>query len=193
MAAGGRDNKALGKAVKGPTGKAEGKKRAEGNTGEEEEKVGEEEIAGALDTPLALKGGDVKQDVAFPASVGELEVEFQAKTARTLTVTENKAPVAPPAGFTALEPSSFEVALAEGGDALTLGQIDFIFDTTKEALKSVDLSTSRIGKLSADATTFVIDDTIGETEFEVDEDEWSLTVTDLNGKWAFLVPQSAVL
>lgn len=53
---------AAGKAAEG----ASGKEGAKENT-EEDEKGDEEDIAGALDTPLALKGGDVKQDVTFPA------------------------------------------------------------------------------------------------------------------------------
>lgn len=45
-----------------------------------------------------------------------------------MTVTENKKPATPPAGFKALEPSSFIVSMAEGGDKLTFGGIDYIFD-----------------------------------------------------------------
>ncbi|KAI0404092.1 hypothetical protein F4802DRAFT_264410 [Xylaria palmicola] len=168
-------------------GEGEGKGEGEG----EGEKENEEDIKGALDTPLALKGGDVKQDVTFPASVGEFEVEFQAKTGRTLTVTENKTPGPPPTGFTALEPSSFKVDLAEGGDALTLGQIDFIFNITNAALSGVDLSKSRVGKLSAETKAFVVDDSVGEAEFEADENEIVLKVQDLTGEFGIFVPQAA--
>ncbi|GAP85203.2 hypothetical protein SAMD00023353_2201430 [Rosellinia necatrix] len=178
--------KAVADEEKAPAGPAE-EAAEEG----EEENEDEVDIAGTLDTPVALEGGDIKQDVTFPASVGEFEVEFQAKTARTLTVSENKTPVAAPAGFTALEPSSFKVALAEGGDALTLGQIDFIFNTTNAALTGVDLSKSRVGKLCTETNTFVIDDALGEAEFEVDENEIVLKVTDLSGEFGIFVPQAA--
>ncbi|KAI1357691.1 hypothetical protein F5Y08DRAFT_333688 [Xylaria arbuscula] len=162
----------------------------EGEEGEEEEED-EVDIAGTLDTPVALVGGDIKQDVTFPASIGEFEVEFQAQTARTLTVSENKTPAAAPAGFTALEPSSFKVSLAEGGDALTLGQIDFIFDITNAALTGVDLSTSRVGKLDAATNAFIVDDSLGEVEFEADENEIVLKVQDLSGEFGIFVPQVA--
>ncbi|KAJ3571436.1 hypothetical protein NPX13_g5380 [Xylaria arbuscula] len=162
----------------------------EGEEGEEEDED-EVDIAGTLDTPVALVGGDIKQDVTFPASIGEFEVEFQAQTARTLTVSENKTPAAAPAGFTALEPSSFKVSLAEGGDAFTLGQIDFIFDITNAALTGVDLSTSRVGKLDAATNAFIVDDSLGEVEFEADENEIVLKVQDLSGEFGIFVPQAA--
>ena len=66
--------------------------------------------------------------MCFTQTVGAFELEFSAKDARTLTVTENKKPAAPPAGFKALEPSSFIVNMTEGGDKLTFGGIDYIFD-----------------------------------------------------------------
>ncbi|KAI0542498.1 hypothetical protein GGR58DRAFT_525007 [Xylaria digitata] len=147
----------------------------------EEENENEVEIAGTFDTPVALEGGDIKQDVIFQASVGGFEVEFQAQTARTLTVSENKTPAAAPAGFKALEPSSFKVNLAEGGGELTL----------EEALSGVDLSTSRVGKLCTETNTFVVDDALGEAEFEVDENEIVLKLTDLSGEFGIFVPQAA--
>ncbi|KAI0458955.1 hypothetical protein F5B21DRAFT_527764 [Xylaria acuta] len=138
---------------------------------EGEEEGDEADISGTLDTPLALEGGDIKQDVTFPAFAGRFEVEFQAKTGRTLTVSENKTPAAPPTGFNALEPSSFKVALAEGEDGLTLGQIDFIFNVTRAALSGVDLTKSRVGKLPTETSTLVVDDAVGEFEFEDGENE----------------------
>lgn len=46
-------------------------------------------------------------------------------------VTENKTPAAPPAGFVAIEPSSFQVALGVSkGAGLTLSKIDYVFDGT---------------------------------------------------------------
>ncbi|KAF2971982.1 hypothetical protein GQX73_g1612 [Xylaria multiplex] len=158
---------------------------------EEEENENEVDIAGTFDTPVALEGGDIKQDVIFQGSVGGFEVEFQAITARTLTVSENKTPAAAPAGFKALEPSSFKVNFAEGGGELTLGQIDFIFNITNEALSGVDLSTSRVGKLCTETNTFVVDDALGEVEFEQDENEIILKVTDLSGEFGIFVPQTA--
>ncbi|KAJ2991604.1 hypothetical protein NUW58_g2456 [Xylaria curta] len=107
-------------------------KSASKSEAEEEEKENGVEIAGTLNTPVALKGGDLKQDVVYVASVGDFEVEYQAKTTRTLTVSENKSPAAAPAGFKALEPSSFKVNFTEGGGDLTLGQIDYIFDATSK-------------------------------------------------------------
>ncbi|KAI0527769.1 hypothetical protein F5B22DRAFT_640749 [Xylaria bambusicola] len=157
----------------------------------EDERANEVDIAGTLDTPIALKGGNIKQDVTFPAATGKFEVEFQAKTARTLTVKENKTPAAAPAGFKLLEPSSFIVNLAEGGNALTLGQIDFIFDITSAALKGVDLKTSRVGKLNAETNVFTVDDSLGEVEFEIDENETVLKVRDLSGEFGIFVPEAA--
>ncbi|KAI0474226.1 hypothetical protein F4859DRAFT_83130 [Xylaria cf. heliscus] len=176
--------------VKGTTAR-KGKAPVDAAEEEEEEEGNEVDISGTLDTPLTLEGGDIKQDVTFPASVGEFEVEFQAQTGRTLTVSENKTPAAPPTGFTALEPSSFKVALAEGGDALTLGQIDFIFNITNAALSGVDLSKSRVGKLSTETNTFVVDDALGEAEFEADENEVVLKVTDLTGEFGIFIPQAS--
>ncbi len=44
-------------------------------------------------------------------------------------VTENKTPAAAPAGFEAIEPSSFKVGLGVSkGAGLTLSKIDYIFD-----------------------------------------------------------------
>lgn len=103
--------------------------------------VGEEEVedpnkldlTGVFDTAVALQGGDIQQDVLFTKSaVGTLEVEFKNTEGRTLTVTENKTPAAPPAGFQALEPSSFKINLAEGADALTLQKVDYVIDPASE-------------------------------------------------------------
>lgn len=66
-------------------------------------------------------------------TVGAFEFEFQSATADTVTVTENKTPAAPPAGFELLETSSYQVALATSkGAGLTLSKIDFVFDAASE-------------------------------------------------------------
>lgn len=54
-------------AVKG-TSASKRKAPVEATVEEEEEEEGNElDISGTLDTPLALEGGDIKQDVTFPA------------------------------------------------------------------------------------------------------------------------------
>lgn len=72
------------------------------------------------------------------------------------------------------------------GDIL---KVDYIFT---EAVKgAIDPSKAVTGKLDAATNQFVTTG-LGKFEFEEDENEWSLTVPDLNGEWAILVPQSAV-
>jgi len=128
----------------------------------------------------------------------------------TLTVTENKKPTAALAGFAFLEPSFFKINLAEGGDGLTLGSADFIFDTSRKpglfhswlmsinprkspdaALAGIDLSTSKIGKLCAETNMSIINPAIGETEFEAEGNEVALRVANLNGEFEIFVPQVA--
>lgn len=62
----------------------------------------------------------------LPKTNGRFEVEFQNQDARVLTVTENTNPAPPPAGFVALEPVSYVVALEGGSNGLTLQKIDYI-------------------------------------------------------------------
>jgi len=65
--------------------------------------------------------------------VGALEIEFSNADGRTLVVSENKTPAPPPAGFTALEKSSFIVNLSGGSaDNLTVSGVDFIGDPASE-------------------------------------------------------------
>jgi hypothetical protein len=65
--------------------------------------------------------------------VGKFEYEFQGATADEIIVTENTAPAPPPAGFEAIEPNSYIVALAQSkGAGLTLSKIDYIFDPASE-------------------------------------------------------------
>lgn len=54
-----------------------------------------------------------------------------------------------------------------------------------EVIAAGDLSLGRIGKLEGDA--FVVEN-VGELEFEVEENELSLTVEDVNGEFAIFVP-----
>ncbi|KAK7954682.1 hypothetical protein PG996_015494 [Apiospora saccharicola] len=154
-----------------------------------EEKKDEIEIVGTFGTPVPLIGGKKKQDTAFKSTVGKFEVEFSADTPRTLTVTENKKPGAAPKGFKLLEPSSFKVSMAEGGDKLTFGGIDYIFDPASAGLKGVDISKSQVAKLDAATNAFVVDAKLGELEFEADESEVAFkNVKDLNGEWAVVIP-----
>ncbi|KAK8001605.1 hypothetical protein PG991_013827 [Apiospora marii] len=153
-----------------------------------EEKKDEIEIAGTFGTPVPLIGGKKKQDTAFKSTVGKFEVEFSADTPRTLTVTENKKPGAPPKGFKLLEPSSFKVSIAEGGDKLTFGGIDYIFDPASAGLKGIDISKSQVAKLDAATNAFVVDAKLGELEFEADEGEVAFkNVKDLTGEWAIVI------
>jgi hypothetical protein len=104
----------------------------EAAAGEEEAVAGEKEIESEFAAAVALEGGDIKQDIVFtPSTVGAFEFEFQNDVADECTVTENvgAAAAAPPAGFEAIEPNSYTVALAVSkGEGLTLSKIDYIFD-----------------------------------------------------------------
>ncbi|KAG4439910.1 hypothetical protein IFR05_004585 [Cadophora sp. M221] len=168
----------------------------EAAAGEEEKLAGEKELAGVFGTAVALEGGDIKQDVVFTASaIGKFEFEFQGKAADALTVTENKTPAAPPAGFVAVEPSSFQVALGVSkGAGLTLSKIDYIFDGTNAALAAMDLTQAKVGKLCADTGSFVIEETLGELEFEAEENEVTLNLNKAvtsEGEWGIFLPAAA--
>jgi hypothetical protein len=56
----------------------------------------------------------------------------------------------------------------------------------------MDLSQAKIGKLCSDLNVFVIDEVLGESEFEVEEVEVTVTVTDMNGEWGIFIPTAAV-
>lgn len=47
-------------------------------------------------------------------------------------MTENRAPAAPPPGFTAVEAVSWKVNLAEGAQGVALSKIDFILNPGSE-------------------------------------------------------------
>ncbi|KAK7413497.1 hypothetical protein QQX98_007645 [Neonectria punicea] len=156
--------------------------------GEGEGAENEVEKAGLFDEAVALDGGDVKQDVLFPPGTnGVLEVEFQNAEGRTLTVTENKTPAAPPAGFVAVEAVSYIIDLAEGADGLTLSKVDYILTEGN----TLDISQGQIGRFCAEAGAFIIDPAVGELEFEVEENELTLTVANMNGEWGIFMPDAA--
>jgi len=104
--------------------------------GEEEAAANEVEIESEFEVAVPVEGGDLKQDLVFtPSTVGKFEFEFQSAAADEVTVTENvgAAAAAPPAGFEAIEPNSYTVALAVSkGEGLTLSKIDYIFDAASK-------------------------------------------------------------
>ena len=61
---------------------------------------------------------------------------------RTLTVTQNPNPAAPPPGFVAVEPVSFIVIVAEGTQGLTLQKVDYILNKNSEYLPLFHLAHS---------------------------------------------------
>ncbi|TQN66667.1 hypothetical protein CSHISOI_08766 [Colletotrichum shisoi] len=166
----------------------------EGAAGEAKEKAGgkgaakEKEIQGRFAVPVRLGGANVKQDVLFPAGKnGRFEVEFQNAVGRTLTVTENRNPAAPPPGFTAAEPVSYKVSLAEGAQGMTLSKVDYIINPGN----ALDISKGRIGRLFPELNAFIIDPALGELEFEAEEKELTLTVANTNGEFAVFLPRAA--
>ncbi|KAK4184587.1 hypothetical protein QBC35DRAFT_47565 [Podospora australis] len=156
--------------------------------GEGEGEENEVELEGQFGQRINLGGGNVKTDVLFPASLGSFEVEFQNQQGRVLTVTENKTPAPPPTGFTALEPVSYVVQVRGGGTrGLTLQKIDYILS----ANNTLDISAGQIGRFCREANGFVIGAGVGELEFEVEENELTLTVDSLVGEWGIFVPTAA--
>ncbi|KAB5551249.1 hypothetical protein GE09DRAFT_167384 [Coniochaeta sp. 2T2.1] len=145
----------------------------------------EVELTGQFAAKINLGGNNVKTDVVFPGGQnGALEVEFQNQQGRVLTVTENTTPPAAPAGFTALEPVSYVVALEGGGEGLTLAKIDYI----RNANNTLDISKGVLGVLCKETKTFAI---AAETEFEADEFELTAPVANLAGEFAFFLPNDA--
>ncbi|WQF79413.1 hypothetical protein CDEST_04427 [Colletotrichum destructivum] len=168
---------------------------SEGAAGEAKEEAGgegaakEQEIEGQFTVPVRLGGANVKQDVLFPPGKnGRFEVEFQNAVGRTLTVTENRNPAAPPPGFTAVEPVSYKINLAEGAQGVTLSKVDYIINPGIDAL---DISKGQIGRLFPELNAFIIDPALGELEFEAEENELTLTVANMNGEFAVFLPQAA--
>jgi hypothetical protein len=150
----------------------------------------EVEIESAFDAAVPVEGGDLKQDLVFtPSTVGKFEFEFQSATADEITVTENAgaAAAAPPAGFEAIEPNSYTVALGVSkGAGLTLSKIDYIFDAAAAGLAGKDVTQAQVGKLCAETGSFVISELLGELEFEVEENEVTLNLNKnvtAEGQW----------
>jgi hypothetical protein len=82
-----------------------------------------------------------------------------------------------PAGFEFLETSSYTVALGVSkGEGLTLSKIDYIFDTAAAGLEGKDITTSKVGRLCPETGSFVISETLGEVEFEAEENEVTLNL-----------------
>ncbi|KAK2752908.1 hypothetical protein CKAH01_06149 [Colletotrichum kahawae] len=175
-----------------PKGAAENGTAAGGEAGaggEGEKKENEKEIEGAFNVPVRLGGAGVKQDVLFPPGKnGRFEVEFQNAIGRTLTVTENRSPAPPPAGFTAVEAVSFKVNLAEGAQGMTLSKIDYILNP---GIDTLDISKGQIGRLFPEANAFIINPALGELEFEAEENELTLKVANMNGEFAVFLPQAS--
>lgn len=146
------------------------------------------ELEGQFDIAVAVQGGELKQDIVYtPSTVGSFEYEFQAAAADEVTVSENAAPAPPPTGFEAIEPSSYIVSLAQSkGAGLTLSKIDYIFDTTAVGLAGKDVTQAQVGKLCPDSGSFVISESLGELEFELEENEVTLNLNKnvtAEGEW----------
>ncbi|KAJ3459823.1 hypothetical protein MRS44_015896 [Fusarium solani] len=142
---------------------------------------------GEFDVPIVLPGGSKVDTLYPPGQNGVFEIEFQNAEDRTLTVTQNPSPAAPPAGFRAVEPVSFIVNLAEGTEGLTLQKVDYILN----ANSTLDISTGAIGRFCTEAGAFVIDPAVGELEFEVEENELLIKVDNMNGEWGIFIPDAA--
>ncbi|KAH7368720.1 hypothetical protein B0T11DRAFT_350275 [Plectosphaerella cucumerina] len=165
----------------GEAGAGEGGEGGEGAANEVEQ-------AGQFDVPIALGGGNVKVDTLYPPGQnGVFEIEFQNADGRTLTVSQNPNPAAPPPGFVAVEPVSFIVNLAEGAEGVTLQKVDYILNKNN----TLDISKGSIGRFCPEAGAFVIDPQVGEQEFEVEENELLIKVKNMNGEWAVFVPAAA--
>lgn len=155
----------------------------------------EVEIETTFDKATAVQGGELKQDLVFtPSTVGKFEYEFQGAAADEITVTEvvGGAAAAPPAGFEAIEPNSYTVALSVSkGAGLTLSKIDYIFDAAAAGLVGKDATKAQVGRLCTETNSFVISETLGELEFEAEENEVTLNLNKnvtAEGQWGIFVP-----
>lgn len=79
------------------------------------------------------------------------------------------------------------VSLAQSqGAGLTLSKIDYIFDPASAGLAGKDITKAQVGKLCAETGSFVISETLGELEFELEENEVTLNLNKnvtAQGEW----------
>ena len=59
---------------------------------------------------------------------------------------------------------------------MTLSKIDYIFDVASAGLVGKDITQAQVGKLCAETGSFVISATLGELEFEAEENEVTLNL-----------------
>lgn len=82
------------------------------------------------------------------------------------------------------------MALAKSkGVGLTLSKIDYVFDAASAGLAGKDVTKAQVGKLCAETGSFVISETLGELEFEVEENEVTLNLNKnvtAEGEWGKL-------
>ncbi|KAG7111429.1 hypothetical protein HYQ44_009624 [Verticillium longisporum] len=143
------------------------------------------DLRGEYGVPLSI-AANVDTETFFPAgSNSRFEFGVQSSKAVTVTVTTNANPPAAPAGFKALENVSYQVTAPEVTTGLTKAEVEFVINPNNP----LNLSRGRAGRLNTQTNTFVIDDTIG--TLEADNDDLKLTVADVNGEWAFFVPDDA--
>ncbi|KAH8886087.1 hypothetical protein GQ53DRAFT_769671 [Thozetella sp. PMI_491] len=159
-------------------------------------KIGEEasekiKTNGFFGTPNGVRGGFVFTKVLLPANVvGGIEPEYNSSVANSITVVPKMASIPPPTGMVYVDPLTFLISTASPPTTGDTMKVDYIF--TEATKLAVDPNQVAIGKLDA-ATNQFITQGVGEFEFEKDENEWSLTVADMNGEWAILAPETAVL
>ncbi|KAJ4373400.1 hypothetical protein N0V83_003695 [Neocucurbitaria cava] len=191
LAAGDAENKQIEAAA------GEGVGSGEGEGEEAAPAANEVEIEATFDVAVPVAGGDLKQDLVFtPSTVGKFEYEFQAATADEVTVTEkSRGSKQAPAGFEAIEPNSYVVSLAQSkGVGLSLSKIDYIFDTASAGLAGKDITQAQVGRLCAETGAFVISETLGELEFELEENEVTLNLNKnvaAEGEWGIFLPIAA--
>ncbi|CAI6255452.1 unnamed protein product [Periconia digitata] len=189
--AAGEGGAAAGEGAKGEA--AAGGEAAEGAEGEKENEV---DLTGEFGKAVAVEGGDIKQDILFTKStVGAFEFEFQSAAADSVTVTEKEPGGAAPAGFEFLESKTYAVALAVSkGEGLTLSKIDYIFDVASAGLAGKDITQSKVGRLCQSAGAFVISESLGEVEFEAEENEVTLNLNKAvtaEAEWGIFIPVAA--
>ncbi|TPX59167.1 hypothetical protein PhCBS80983_g02681 [Powellomyces hirtus] len=137
-------------------------------------------------------GANVKTDVLFPAGpTGAFELEFQGASENVLMVKTNPNPAPPPAGFIFMDPVSYIVSLGANSAGVTLQKIDWFFDPKNSFISQFEVAQGRIGKFVPATNSFIVDETIGKLEVELEENEYTLTVNDLNGEWGVFIPASA--